>query len=297
MKFFRLIALSAMFVAGLMMAPLKGAFGQLAIENQDPRQMAHDIYVGINRQTPPASVAQKIADVIRVYRFRCTRVTDYQVFIARPNLIDIKAKCSGDPLYGVTVASNGYVAVYGGNGMVSALDRRDGLIYSFAADGQIESDSRLTANEALDETVERLQLGDGYNFMYVLAMFAVALAILIVIAAVWYRMWRKSKSKHKHRRKIKPMARHTVQATSAIKDQVLKESARVAANVYKHPSGIYIGRGKRGKRRFFHSAFWAAMYRSFGIRMFETSAPAPINGMPEPSVEEDERPGDLLNRT
>lgn len=259
-----------------------GVYAQLSLDSLDPRQMAHDIYSGVNRGSPPASVALKIAEVIRVYRFRCTRVTDYQVFVQRPNLLDIKAKCSGDPLYGVTVASNGYVAVYGGNGMVSALDRRDALIYSFGATGQLESDSRLTADEAFDETVERLQLGDDWNLMYVLAMFAVILAGVIAIAAVWFRMWQKRKSKQKHRRKVKPMARHTVQATTSVKDQLLKESERVAANIYKHPSGMYIARGKRGKRRFFRSRTWAAMYRSFGVRMFETSAPQMI-GEPMPS--------------
>jgi hypothetical protein len=238
------------------------------------------VYVGVNRASPPATIALKLAEVIRIYRFRCTRVTDYQVFIARPNLLDIKAKCSGDPLYGVTVASNGYVAVYGGNGMVSALDRRDGIIYSFSADGAVESDSRLTADEALGETVERLQVGDGYNFWYTLAIFAVMVAIIIAISGVWLRMWRKRKGKHRHHRRVKPMARHTVQASSEIKNQLLKESERVAAHVYLHPSGIYLGVGKRGKRRFFKSRFWAVMYRTFGLRMFETSAPPPVHPVP-----------------
>lgn len=252
------------------------ASAQLGADNQDPRQMAHDIYVGVNRQSPPATIALKLGEVIRVYRFRCTRVTDYQVYIQRPNLIDLKVKCSGDPLYGVTVASNGYVAVYGGNGMVSALDRRDAIILSFAASGQLESDSRLTADEALDETVERLQLGDGYNLWYVLAMFGFLIAIIIVVGAVWLRMWRQRSGKHRHHRKMKPMARHTVQAASDIKNQLLKESTRVAAHIYKHPSGVYIGRGKQGKRRFFKSFFWALLYRSFGMRMFEISAPTPL---------------------
>lgn len=239
--------------------------------------MAHDIYVGVNRQSPPATIALKLGEVIRIYRFRCTRVTDYQVYIQRPNLIDLKVKCSGDPLYGVTVASNGYVAIYGGNGMVSALDRRDAIILSFAASGQLQSDSRLTADEALDETVERLQLGDGYNLWYVLAMFGVLIAIIIVLGAVWLRMWRRRAGKHRHHRKMKPMARHTVQAASEVKNQLLKESTQVAAHIYKHPSGVYLGRGKLGKRRFFRSFLWAVLYRSFGVRMFEISAPTPVN--------------------
>ncbi len=275
MRLIRLIILT-MSLAGAF-ALSSGAHAQTQVDGADPRQLAHDIYVGVNRESPPASVALKLAEVIQVYRFRCTRVTDYQVFVSRPNLLDIKAKCSGDPLYGVTVASNGYVAVYGGNGILGALDRRDGLIYSFSASGELDSDSRLTADQALDETVERLQLGDGLNLWYILAMFAVLLAIFILIAGVWMKMWRRRTAKKRERRKIKPMARHAVQATSEVKDKLLKESTRVAANIYKHPSGIFIARGKRGKRRFYRSRFWAAMYRSLGIRMFETSAPQLMN--------------------
>jgi len=275
MRLIRLIILT-MSLAGAFVLP-SGVHAQAQVDGADPRQLAHDIYVGVNRNSPPASVALKLAEVIQVYRFRCTRVTDYQVFVSRPNLLDIKAKCSGDPLYGVTVASHGYVAVYGGNGILGALDRRDGLIYSFSASGELDSDSRLTADQALDETVERLQLGDGLNLWYILAMFAVLLAIFILIAGVWMKMWRHRTAKKRERRKIKPMARHTVQATSEVKDLLLKESTRVAANIYKHPSGISIARGKHGKRRFYRSRFWAAMYRSLGIRMFETSSPQLMN--------------------
>ncbi|SDE59933.1 hypothetical protein SAMN04488071_3334 [Kordiimonas lacus] len=271
MQLIRLIILTLSMVSTLVLA--QPALAQLQGDGEDPRQLAHDIYVGVNRGSPPAAVALKLADVIRVYRFRCTRVTDYQVYVSRPNLLDIKVKCSGDPLYGVTVASNGYVAVYGGNGILGALDRRDGLIYSFSASGDVESDSRLTADQALDETVDRLQLDDGMNLWYVMAMFAVLLALMILIAGVWMKMWRRRDAKKRERRKIKPMARHTVQATTDVKDMLLKESTRVAANIYKHPSGIFIARGKRGKRRFFRSRFWAAMYRSIGLRMFETGAP------------------------
>ncbi|NVJ70960.1 MAG: hypothetical protein HWE08_11430 [Alphaproteobacteria bacterium] len=283
MPLIRLIFLSG-FLLGLFAVPKAGL---AQVEIQDPRQLAHDIYVGINRESPPASVAMKLAEVIQVYRFRCTRVTDYQVFVLRPNLVDIKAKCSGDPLYGVTVASNGYVAVYGGNGIVAALDRRDGLIYSFAADGQLEADSSLSADDALEETVERLRLGDSYNLMYVLAIFAVLLAIVILMAVVWLKMWRRRSAKSKQHRKVKPMARHTVSVTSDVKDNLIKESGRVAANIYRHPSGTYIARGKKGKRRFFRSRFWAAMYRSLGVRMFETSAPQLI-GMYAASASEPE---------
>ncbi|WP_417456077.1 hypothetical protein [Kordiimonas sp.] len=290
--------------AGVGFLLLISAFGALAPERasaqgilsleQDPRQMALDIFSGVNRGSPPETIALKITQLINAYRFRCTRVTDYQVFGARPNLIDIKVKCSGEPLFGVTVASNGYVAVFGGNGMVSPLDRRDALIYSFAADGRVESDSRITAGDAFDETVERLELGDQYNMMYVLAMFATLLAVVSAIALVWLKMWRHRKGKRRHHRGIKPMAKHAVAASSVIKDQLLKESTQISKKLFKHPSGVLIARGKKGKRRFFKSRFWATTYTLLGWRMFEAGAPDPIE-MPEFEAPKAETIDELVN--
>lgn len=282
-----------MFVVAGLLAGRAGAQGILSLE-QDPRQMALDVFSGVNRGSPPETIALKIMQLINAYRFACTRVSDYQVFAARPNLIDIKVKCSGEPLYGVTVASNGYVAVYGGNGMVSPLDRRDALILSFAADGRVESDSRITAGDAFDETVERLELGDQYNMMYVLAMFATLLAVVSAIALVWLRMWRHRKGKRRHHRGMKPLAKHAVAASSVIKDQLLKESTQISKKLYRHPSGVLIARGKHGKRRFFKSRFWATGYTMLGWRMFEAAAPDPIE-MPEFEAQKPETIDEIAN--
>ncbi|WP_417450395.1 hypothetical protein [Kordiimonas sp.] len=272
----KLVSVVSLFALGLLsFANSANAQGFLSLE-QDPRQMALDVFAGVNRGSPPETVALKLSQLINAYRFRCTRLTDYQIFKARPNMVDIKAKCSGDSLYGVTVASNGYVAIYGGNGMVAQLDRRDGLIVSFAADGRLESDSRVTAGEAFDETVERLELGDDYNLLYVLGLFSTLLAVVTAITVIWLRMWRTRKGKKRRHRGIKPMAKHAVSATSNVKNQLLEESIQISKKLYKHPSGVYIARGKYGKRRFFRSRMWAAAYTSLGWRMFEVSAPEPL---------------------
>lgn len=247
---------------------LAGAAQAQVAATADPRQLALDVYTGVSRSMPPASVALKLEQVIEVFRYRCNRVTDYQVYTIRPNLIDIKAKCSGDPLYGVTVASNGYVAVYGGNGILSGLDRRDAVIYSFEADGDLAFDSTLTAEDAVDEARSRIVLGGEYNYIYVMGMFTLIAAILAVGVVIWLRLWRR-KSGRKPRQRMKPMQKHTVKVGSSLKDKLLDESREVAKFVRKHPGGIYIAIGKRGKRRFFKSYFWARAYAKVGIKMFE----------------------------
>jgi len=246
-------------------------FAQTTVK--DPRQLALDVYSGINRDMPAAAVAIKLQQLIETFRYRCNRVTDYQVYALRPNLTDLKVKCSGDPLYGVTVASNGYVAVYGGNGIMSGLDRRDALIFSFGAEGELAFDSSLTVGDALDETFARVELGDEYNYIYILGMFMLILAIVLMGGAIWFRAWRR-KSGRKPRQRIKPMKKHSLKASSNVKDLMFEESVEVSKFVRKHSNGIYISVGKRGKRRLFKSFLWAKAYAVMGIKMFETPAPS-----------------------
>ncbi|MBL4837236.1 MAG: hypothetical protein JKY34_06615 [Kordiimonadaceae bacterium] len=247
----------------------------------DPRQIALDIYSGINRATPEATIAIKLRQVISIFRYRCTRVTDYQVFSLRPNLTDLKVKCSGDSLYGVTVASNGFVTVYGGNGMLSGLDRRDALIYSFSSEGDLAQDSRITMEQALDDTATRFELGDQYNYLYLLGMFVMIVAAAILGFLVWLRIWR-SKAGRKPRARYKPMKKHRVAPSTTQKDVMLAESQEVAKYIHRHPTGLLIAIGKRGKRRFFKSMFWALVYARIGIRAFEAAAGNPASDVPDP---------------
>ena len=254
------------------LASAPSATAQTLVDTDDPRQLALDIYSGVVRRTEAASIALRLQAVIRIFRYRCTRLTDYQVFAQRTNIVDFKAKCSGDPIYGVTVASNGYVAVYGGNGIMSGFNRTDGLILSFANDGDLEGDSSLTVQEAVGSTVDRLELDDEVNVISVITIVSGTLGFIIVFGLIWWRAW-KFKQTRKPRERMKPMAKHRVGASTGLKDLYLDESKEVTKNIYKHPEGFYISRGKRGKRRFFKSIFWAKLYATRGWRLFEISAP------------------------
>ena len=264
---FSIVLAIAMGIAAL--APVQA---QSLVDTDDPRQLALDIYSGINRAAPPPTIAVRLQAVVRLFRYRCTRLTDYQVFAQRTNIVDLKVKCSGDTLYGVTVASNGYVSVYGGNGILSGLNRSDALIYSFDNEGELSGDSSLTVNQALGETVDRLDLEDEVNVAYVIGIVTITLAFIMVFVIVWWRAW-KFKQTRKPRERMKPMTKHRVGATSSLKDEYLEESNEVVKNVFKHPDGFYIGRGQSGKRRFFKSLVWAKLYASRGWRLFEISAP------------------------
>lgn len=253
-------------------AAAPAATAQNLIDTTDPRQLALDIYSSVQRAGDPAPIALRLQAVIRIFRFRCTRLTDYQIFAQRTNIVDFKAKCSGDPIYGVTVASNGYVAVYGGNGILSGFNRTDGLILSFANDGDLQGDSSLTVEQAVGETVERLDLEDEVNLFSVLGIIAGTFGFILAFSLIWWRAW-KFKQSRKPRERMKPMAKHRVGASTSDKDLFVDESREVGKGIYKHPDGFFISRGRRGKRRFFKSFFWAKLYATRGWRMFEISAP------------------------
>lgn len=260
----RIFILTVIMVAGF--TPVKAQYGLTEV---DPRQMSLDLYDGINRGALPENLALQIRDIIQLFRFRCTRVTDYQVYQKRPNLIDLKVKCSGDPLYGVTVASNGFVSVYGGNGILSSFDRRDALIYSFRVEGET-TDSSLTVDQAFDETVNRIELGSEFDYLYLLGALMIILAFAVIVFVGWLKMYR-AKQTRKPRERYKPMAKHRVRLSSKMKDQLIEESEQVGKYVHKHPSGIYLAIGKTGKRRIFKEKIWASAYATLGIKLFETS--------------------------
>ena len=251
-------------------APPAGA--QTLIDTDDPRQLALDIYSGVTRRGEPAIIALRLQALVRIFRYRCTRLTDYQVYSQRTNIVDFKAKCSGDPLYGVTVASNGYVAVYGGNGILSGFNRTDGLILSFAGDGDLQGDSSLTVEQAVGNTVERLDLDNEVNAISVVGIVSGMLGFILLFALIWWRAW-KHKLTRKPRERMKPMQKHRVSASTNDKDLFVAESEEVSKNIYRHPIGFFIARGKRGKRRFFKSRIWARLYASLGLRLFEISPP------------------------
>ena len=247
--------------------------GQALVDTDDPRQLALDIFAAVSRGSEPATIAVRLQSLIRIFRFRCTRLTDYQVFSRRTNVIDFKAKCSGDPLYGVTVATNGYVSVYGGNGIVSSFNRNDGLILIFDNEGELSGDRSLTVEQAVGETVDRLELEEDINIVYVMGTIATMLGFVMVIGLIWWQAWRFRQTR-KPRQRMKPMARHRVNATSADKDAFIEESKSIGKHIWQHPQGFYIAQGKRGKRRLFSGYFGAKLYASRGWRLFEISAPS-----------------------
>lgn len=279
----RLIYLYRKHIAVFLGFVLVTAFPAIAQNDAQPqsttdiRALAVDIHLSLNRENTPEAIAFKLTQALQRFRADCPEVTDFQIYSRSQNLTDLKVKCTAAPLYGLSVGSNGYIAVYGGNGIIAGLDRRDGVIYSFGIDGELELTDGITIDNIIDETTARLQSGDEFSPIYILLFVVILLTVIVLMIAISLGIWRGRSSRLDADTQI--LNRRISKAT---KDQLAEESKKVSKNIFKHPSGTYIVRGQSGHRRFFPSIIWAIAYRSFNVRIFEVSAPTLISTESEP---------------
>ncbi len=265
----------------VILLPINVGFAQDRNQQQtgnDLRTLAVDIHLSLNRESTPEAIALKLTNAIQLFRSECSEVTDFQIYSKNQNLSTLKVKCSTSPLYGVSVGSNGYMSVYGGDGIIAGLDRRDGVIYSFGVDGKLEPTEGLTVDSVLNETAARLQNNDKFSPIYILLFILMVLIIIALSIILSLGLWRRSTS-----RKDADAQLFSRRVSKETKDQLTNESKALFAGIFRHPTGIYIVRGKSGHRRFFASIFWALSYRYLRSRIFEVSPPAPITQKEETS--------------
>ncbi|MBL4790597.1 MAG: hypothetical protein JKY60_16660 [Kordiimonadaceae bacterium] len=182
----------------------------------------------------------------------------------------LKVKCSGNRTYGLTVATNGYFAVYGGDGMLAPINQRDAVVYSIAAEGDVTEISGITLELGKQETEARFAAGGDLDYLYLGLIFLVLTTVVGGMTAVFIRQWRRKQGR-KPRQRMKPMKKFKIGASSALKDQLLLEGKRSAKYVHYHASGIYVAVGKRGKRRLFLTKFWARIYAMFSLNLYEVT--------------------------
>lgn len=242
------------------------AAGQ-AQTSDDPREVGLDLFSQLTSNAPPDAIAVRLDALVKLFRFQCLRLTDYQMFGEPANIINLKVKCSGDPLYGVTVAANGYVSVYGGNGMLEPFDPRDGTIYGIRADGGVDALKGPSVGEKVKGAAPRVA-----SNVEQLVYFGGALLLILLIFAGFLRLWLRSWRRQGKRPLIKRHDKRTAPVTSSYKDRLIDESEQIARHIYRHPQGFFIARGGRGRRRLFKSRFGAQLYTSFNIKFLEVSA-------------------------
>ena len=217
---------------------------------------------------PSYRIASGVEDVLLQLGQPCVRITEYQVFRTGAGFRDLKVKCAERALVVLSVDENGGAQARGGDGSIPEMAPGDGEIVTIMG-MRAEDYLRQSRNEAQLQqsrnalSAEPEQAGPGW----LASMSRTTLAILVGANIALLGLLALALSQFWARRRAAYSGWHGL--TSDDKDRLVEESAEVLPNIFRHPSGILIARGQRGKRRLFKSLAAAYLYVNFGRRVGE----------------------------
>ncbi len=218
---------------------------------------ASAIWQAANSGRNPRALSRLLHQAIRDAGRECAWVSDYQILQRGEERLVIKAKCPSVPVYGIAVTRQPTPSftVVGGDGLVGGFDIADGEIVSLdhpPAEGIFVgtpgSDARATRRSGEERRLPS----------WVLASAVLNLLVLFGIAALFFVVWRRA-------RPLPPLDSET-------KDELMRTSREILPDIYRHPDGFYLVRGRHGKRRIFPWLVSAILYRDLGIKLLEHRA-------------------------
>ena len=230
-------------------------------------RQAPNLYGALTQKNPSSDViAPLIEQAIRQAGFACAPLRDYQIFRVDAQSQTLKAKCAERPTYALTVASQGSIRVGGGDGTVQPMNPQDGPIvpvWGIRADRYLAQAAKTeavapqpaaaatTRHATAAGAIPALPAGQEWGpTLWAGLLLAVLLALPLL---VWFNA-RPSEAQG---------------FTSHDKDLLMEESQEILPEIYQHPEGWFIVRGRRGKRRVFRTLFFAYLYRRYGLKLGE----------------------------
>jgi hypothetical protein len=224
------------------------------------------LYQALDREQSTDSVSLLIKQNLDAISRSCEQVMAYQIFRYKPGNRTLKIKCARQSLMAMTIGRNGGVQVIGGDGSIGDMLASDGRIYSvmgqtlrtYMAEQKVRDDAAAKSRNIVPITEPQVAAPSappGWSMPFIIIN-----CLLIALAA--FLLWRFVLAR--------PSAHdHGWALSSTDKDYMMDESQEVYPNVFRHPRGFFISRGKRGKRRLFNNAFAAMLYRDLGIKIGE----------------------------
>lgn len=219
-------------------------------------------------ETEAEEIARSLRKEIVTRGMACDRVSDYQIYKSATGVRFVKVKCREQPLIRVQVTSEGEITLSGGDGTVPDMFVGDGVIKSFygeRAEEYLRAQSRKAeaANRFPEQQAPVVIAVEGpENSRSFLGRYGLPLLILVnaIVVALALLAWRTSR-------------RHSIALSgwrglsSQEKDYLIEESHEELPGFFRHPSGMYIVRGTRGKRRVFSVKALAYLYQRTGLRI------------------------------
>ena len=220
------------------------------------------LYSIIIREESADAIGEELHRVLNYSGNKCPSVTDFQVFRRDPDQRALKVKCRDRPLYAISVDSSGTVYVDGGDGRIGLMQPADGRVisvYDVRAD-DYETKAPPVAAEAVEtEDVAAETVGAGSRLWLFIG---IAILAVLLVMAVYRMIIGEQEQADFERWRWRGL-------TSVDKDQLLEEAHELYPDIFAHPAGIYIARGRRGKRRLFRTLMFAYLYRSLGLKLGE----------------------------
>ena len=240
----------------------------------------HDALEG-NGTEPPA-IGALIRDAVNSLGGVCLNTQSYQVFRRAEDTVTLKLECADRPLYLLSIDGDGRMILSGGDGKVQAMEHEDGDIVQTGARAAPQAQAvaprrphRFGENDAIpsdvvpdakpkpikdddDDDASTVDQTDPRGWTR--WVFSGGLATFGLIAFLGY-------SQLAHHARFARGRERIGTYSSEEKDRMVAESAELRPDFYIHPSGLFIVRGKRGKRRLFPNRVYAYLYWRWGLKV------------------------------
>ncbi|MGB3721236.1 MAG: hypothetical protein WA979_00275 [Pacificimonas sp.] len=189
-----------------------------------------------------SEVDKILAGVLTELNADCPAVEQYQTFNKNRQFVSMKVKCAERATYAITLGPVSLGVISGGDGSVGRIDPDDGDVR--VLDGEAPRAGRRVSSSDSPISLRALAIGGG---------------VLLALLASWiFYMVRRSKI-------IAPWRG----LRSEDKDRMLEESELIWPDIYRHSSGLWFARGKRGKRRLFRNQIFAWAYARYNLKFFQ----------------------------
>jgi len=225
---------------------------------QDTIDNVSDVYISLFSKQRPFRIAQKLTKLLKGLEVPCAKVVAYRPRKAHATERNVEILCKGNRhAYSVTVTMSGHVKVKGGDGTIEPIAEGMPNVV-IPSEREERTFNNHTKTMALREEQERIDLNN--------MLAKVALASLIIFVAffvfsiiAFVRSFSKDSS----------LFGTVLNYNSRKKDEMIEESDEILSNLYHHPSGLFIARGPRGKRRLYNNILSGYLYKRYGWNLKE----------------------------
>ena len=232
-------------------------------------------FIALNEGGNVREIAGLLRDSVNSLGGICPNVTHYQVYRQTITVTTLKVACTNRPLYLLSVDTDGGMLADGGDGQVEPMDSEDGTITAAPlAEGSTTTYVDPTAGAAeigapaapagggvvRSGTAPVAAAGDT-PLGWMRWLFALIAMLVAFIAYTIYRSFTRPAMV------ATPRLQLDRRYSSDDKDRLVEESQELGTNMWMHPSGLYIVRGRHGKRRIFANWAFAQIYHVWGIKI------------------------------